>query len=107
MKKHIIRIAAVLLVALSACKKSFLDEKVYSIFTPAALVDSLAFDAAVVGVQSQYALWHTVLGVPYYSEGWLCVWQMVPDVSYNKEIDDLGPFAIPYTNYENLASTDT
>ncbi|HEX9512295.1 MAG TPA: RagB/SusD family nutrient uptake outer membrane protein [Puia sp.] len=106
MKKHIIRIAAVLLVALSACKKSFLDEKVYSIFTPAVLVDSLAFDAAVVGVQSQYALWHTIVGDPYDSEGWLCVWQMGTDVAYNKEIADLDPFAIPYTNYENLTSTD-
>src|SRR5258708_24596716 len=106
MKKHIIRIAAVLLVALSACKKSFLDEKVYSIFTPAVLVDSLAFDAAVVGVQSQYALWHTIVGDPYDSEGWLCVWQMGTDVAYNKEIADLDPFAIPYNNYENFTSTD-
>jgi hypothetical protein len=70
------------------------------------MVDSLAFDAAIVGVQSQYALWHTMAGDPYDSEGWLCVWQMGTDVAYNKEIADLDPFAIPYTNYENLTSTD-
>ena len=106
MKKYFISIAGVLLVVLSACKKSFLDEKVYSIYTPSVLTDSLAFEAAVVGVQSQYALWHTMVGDPYDSEGWLCVWQMGTDVAYNKEIADLDPFAIPYTNYENLTSTD-
>ena len=106
MKNFIIIICAVLLITASACKKTFLDEKVYSIFTPEVLVDSLAFDAAIVGVQSQYALWHTQEGDPYDSEGWLCVWQMGTDVAYNKEIADLDPFAIPYTNYENLTSTD-
>jgi starch-binding outer membrane protein, SusD/RagB family len=106
MKKYILYIMAVLLVALSACKKSFLNEKVYSIYTPDVLIDSLAFDAAIVGIQSQYALWHTMVGDPYDSEGWLCVWQMGTDVAYNKEIADLDPFAIPYTNYENLTSTD-
>src|SRR5882757_3656983 len=106
MKKYILPVAAIWLIMLSACKKSFLNEKVYSIFTPDVLTDSLAFEAAIVGVQSQYALWHTMAGDPYDSEGWLCVWQMGTDVAYNEEIADLDPFAIPYTNYENLTSTD-
>ena len=106
MKKYILHITAVLVVALSGCKKSFLAEKVYSTFTPEVLVDSLAFEAAIVGIQSQYALWHTQEGDPYDSEGWLCVWQIGTDVAYNKAIADQDPFAIPYTNYESLTSTD-
>src|ERR1700730_11671544 len=108
MRKYIkiVSIITFLVVTLTNCKKTFLAEKVYSIFTPDVLIDSLAFDAAIVGVQSQYALWHTIMGDPNDSEGWLCVWQMGTDVAYNKEIADLDPFAIPYTNYENLTSTD-
>lgn len=108
MKKYV-KILAVLFIALtifSACNKSFLDEKVYSNFTPDALNDSLAFEGAVVGIQSQYALWNTMGNDNLNSQGFLCVWQMGTDVAYNKAVADLDPFAIPYTNYENLTSTD-
>ncbi len=108
MKKYI-KIVAVLVVVLStitSCKKTFLDEKVYSNYTPAALTDSLAFEAAIVGIQNQYALWHTLGADNVNSQGWLCVWQVGTDVAYNKAVADLDPFVIPYTNYENLTSTD-
>jgi hypothetical protein len=64
MKKNykIIKIVVILAVSFSAiasCSKSFLNEKIYSSFTPEALSDSLAFEAAVAGIQSQYMLWHT------------------------------------------------
>lgn len=108
MKKYIkIFIASVVVVsAITSCKKTFLDEKVYSNFTPDALNDSLAFEASIVGIQNQYALWQTLGASDVNSQGFLCVWQMGTDVAYNKAPADLDPFAIPYTNYENLTSTD-
>jgi starch-binding outer membrane protein, SusD/RagB family len=90
----------------TSCKKTFLDEKVYSSYTSDALSDSLSFEAAIAGIQSQYALWHTIGADNVNSQGWLCVWQMGTDVAYNKAPADLDPLAVPYTNYENLTSTD-
>jgi starch-binding outer membrane protein, SusD/RagB family len=108
MKKYIkIFIAiAVVLSTTTSCKKTFLDEKIYSSFTPTALSDSLSFEAAIIGIQNQYALWHTLGNSDVNSQGFLCVWQMGTDVAYNKAPADLDPFAVPYTNYENLTSTD-
>jgi starch-binding outer membrane protein, SusD/RagB family len=108
MKKYI-KIFIAMVVVLSAttsCKKTFLDEKIYSSFTPVALSDSLSFEAAIIGIQNQYALWHTLGNSDVNSQGFLCVWQMGTDVAYNKAPADLDPFAVPYTNYENLTSTD-
>lgn len=111
MKKNskTIKIFIVLVVVFSAitsCKKNFLDEKIYSSFTPEALNDSLAFEAAIAGIQSQYMLWHTYKEDPPGNQGWLTVWQIGTDVAYNKAVADLDPLSIPYTNYENLTSTD-
>lgn len=107
--KHYKILAAVSIAAMcaiSACKKSFLDEKVYSKFTPEALNDSLAFEAGIIGLQSQYSLWNTMNENENGNQGFLCVWQMGTDVAYNKAPDDLDPMAIPYTNYEKLNSAD-
>jgi starch-binding outer membrane protein, SusD/RagB family len=98
--------AVVMLITAVSCKKTFLDEEVYSNFTPDALSDSLSFEAAIAGIQSQYGLWHTLGNDNVNSQGFLCVWQMGTDVAYNKAPADLDPFAVPYTNYENLTSTD-
>jgi starch-binding outer membrane protein, SusD/RagB family len=108
MKKYIkIFIAIVVVISTTtSCKKTFLDEKIYSSFTPVALSDSLSFEAAIIGIQNQYALWHTLGNSDVNSQGFLCVWQMGTDVAYNKAPADLDPFAVPYTNYENLTSTD-
>lgn len=108
MKKYIKIFIAVVVVlsATTSCKKTFLDEKIYSSFTPTALSDSLSFEAAIIGIQNQYALWHTLGNSDVNSQGFLCVWQMGTDVAYNKAPADLDPFAVPYTNYENLTSTD-
>jgi len=108
MKKY--KIIIVLFVAaamiLPACKKDFLKEQVYSKFTPEALNDSLAFEASIVGLQSQYSLWNTMNENQNGNQGFLCVWQMGTDVAYNKAPDDLDPMSIPYTNYEKLTSAD-
>jgi hypothetical protein len=98
--------AVVVLAVTTSCKKTFLDEEVYSAFTSTALNDSLAFESAIAGIQSQYELWHTLGNDNVNSQGFLCVWQMGTDVAYNKAPADLDPFAVPYTNYENLTATD-
>jgi hypothetical protein len=108
MKKYIKLLAVIVVasIAITSCKKNFLDEKVESSFTPEALNDSLAFEAAIVGIQNQYQLWHTIANDVSNSQGWLTVWQMGTDVAFNKSIADLDPWSIPYTNYENLTATD-
>lgn len=108
MKKYtcIFTVIAAALFLLPACKKDFLKESVYSKFTPEALNDSLAFEASIIGLQSQYNLWNTMEEDPNGNQGFLCVWQMGTDVAFNKAPDDLDPMSIPYTNYEKLTSQD-
>ena len=108
MKKYKYILIAIVAAAiiLPACKKDFLKENVYSKFTPEALNDSLAFEASIVGLQSQYSLWNTMNENQNGNQGFLCVWQMGTDVAYNKAPDDLDPMSIPYTNYEKLTSAD-
>jgi hypothetical protein len=108
MKKYIklLLVTAAALILAPGCKKSFLNETVYSKFTPQALTDSLGFEAAIVGIQSQYNLWNTMEEDPGGNQGFLCAWQMGTDVAFNKSPADLDPVAIPYTNYEKLTSTD-
>ncbi len=104
--KYILIVIMAAAIMLPACKKDFLTEKVYSKFTPEALNDSLAFEASIVGLQSQYSLWNTMNEDQNGNQGFLCVWQMGTDVAYNKAPDDLDPMSIPYTNYEKLSSAD-
>jgi starch-binding outer membrane protein, SusD/RagB family len=108
MKKYSIVFFAILSIILTAssCKKTFLEEEVFSNYRPESLNDSLSFESAIAGIQSQYALWHTLGNDNVNSQGFLCLWQMGTDVAYNKAAADLDPFAVPYTNYENLTSTD-
>jgi len=104
--KYILIVIVSAVIILSSCSKDFLKEKVYSKFTPEALNDSLAFEASIVGLQSQYSLWNTMNENQNGNQGFLCVWQMGTDVAYNKAPDDLDPMSIPYTNYEKLSSAD-
>ncbi len=108
MKKYIQLTLAILIFLFAAvsCKKNFLTEKVYSNFTPQTLTDSLAFEAAVAGIQSQYDIWHTIANDNLNSQGWLCVWQIGTDVAFNKSPADFDPMSIPYTNYTLLNSSD-
>lgn len=108
MIKHI-KILIVIIVAsltIVSCKKDFLNEKVESSFTPEALSDPLSFEAAIVGLQGQYGLWHTLAQDPLTSQGWLAAWQVGTDVAFNKSVADIDPFMVPYINYEKLTSTD-
>jgi hypothetical protein len=102
MKKYsIILIAATMLVvAFTSCKKSFLDEKPYSSYTPLTLTDSLGFEASLIG------LYQFQTGIITYSgnQGWPSVWQVGTDVA-NATANQQG-LEVPYYNYAQLTNTD-
>ncbi|OCX53739.1 carbohydrate-binding protein SusD [Mucilaginibacter sp. PPCGB 2223] len=103
MKKYstIIISAGVLLATLStSCKKSFLNEKPYSAYTPVTLTDSLGFEASAIG------LYQYTTGILTYSgnQGWPAVWAVGTDVA-NSTAQQEG-IEIPYYNYGQLTSSD-
>ncbi len=101
MKKNI-RISllfAVLLVAATSCKKSYLDEKPYSSYTAATLTDSLGFEAQIVGLYNQFSNFYTQAD----NQGWLCIWQVGTDVAFATQPQGI---ETPYYNYTTLTPTD-
>jgi hypothetical protein len=91
----------------SSCQNDYLDEKLYSSYDPTELNDELGLNAALVGLQNQYSAWHTFIALPNATgQGWLACWQIGTDVAYNKAPADMDPWAVPFTNYANLTSTD-
>lgn len=101
MKKYFILIAAcVLALAISSCKKSYLDETPYSSYTPLTLTDSLGFEASEIG------LYNLETGILTYSgrQGWPSVWQVGTDVA-NATAQQEG-IEVPYYNYASLTNSD-
>lgn len=102
MKKYsiILLSASVFAMALTSCKKSFLDEKPYSSYTPLTVTDSLGFEASLVG------LYQYQTGILTYSgrQGWPSVWQVGTDVA-NATANQEG-IEVPYYNYAQLTNTD-
>ena len=92
--------AAVLAMAFASCKKSFLDEKPYSSYTPLTLTDSLGLEASAIG------LYNLQTGILTYSsaQGWPSVWQVGTDVA-NATVQQQG-IEVPYYNYSQLTATD-
>lgn len=103
MKKHIITILCVCLVlqGLYSCKKSFLDEKLYSYYAPETLKDSLGFDAAAIGLYYQLGLFFTKSD----AQGWPSVWNAGTDIAYVPPTQKQG-IEVPYYDYTQLISTD-
>lgn len=101
MKKYIINFVAFAFViaVFVSCKKSFLDEKLYSSFAPETLSDSLGLEASLTGLYYDLSLWYTYSG----NQGWLCVWQAGTDIAYPAQPEG---YEIPYTDYSKLISTD-
>ncbi|WP_184542265.1 RagB/SusD family nutrient uptake outer membrane protein [Mucilaginibacter sp. FT3.2] len=102
MKKYSIIVASVsvLIIAFASCKKSYLNEKPYSLYTPLTLNDSLGFEAAAVGL---YNYESTILTYSS-AQGWPSVWQVGTDVA-NATANQQG-IEVPYYNYAQLTSTD-
>lgn len=96
-----------MIIGVTSCSTDFLDEKLYSSYNPTELNDELGLNAALVGLQNQYAVWQTFQQMPGASgQGWLGCWQIGTDVAYNKAPADMDPWCVPFTNYENLTPTD-
>jgi len=101
MKKITIYILACFFVSVgfSSCKKSFLDEKLYSSYAPETLSDSLGLESSLSGLYHDFSLWYTYSG----HQGWLSVWQAGTDIAYPVQPEG---YEVPYSNYSQLLSTD-
>jgi len=107
MKNKIYIIYLIIILGISSCGKDFLDEKLYSNFNPTELNNELGLNAALIGLQNQYSTWHTFMAnAAGGGQGWLGCWQIGTDVAFNKAPADNDPWMVPFTNYENLTSTD-
>ncbi len=102
MKKYsIISISAILAIsAFTSCKKSFLDEKPQSSYTPLTLADSLGVEASEIG------LYNLTTGTLTYSsaQGLPSVWQVGTDVA-NATAQQQG-IEVPYYDYNQLGAND-
>src|SRR5690625_7368914 len=101
MKKYIVYIVIFLLgvITFTSCKKSFLNEKLYSSYAPETLNDSLGIESSLSGLYYDLSLWYTYSG----NQGWLCAWQAGTDIAYLAQPEG---YEIPYTNYNRLIPTD-
>jgi hypothetical protein len=101
MKKYsLLVVVCIIALAVASCKKTFLDEKPFSAYTPLTLTDSLGFEAAAIG------LYNYETGILTYSgnQGWPSVWQIGTDVA-NATAQQEG-IEVPYYNYATLTNTD-
>ncbi|NCD68121.1 RagB/SusD family nutrient uptake outer membrane protein [Mucilaginibacter agri] len=99
-KYSLAMVAGMLALAITSCKKNYLDEKPYSSYTPLTLTDSLGFEASAIG------LYNYETGILTYSsrQGWPSVWQVGTDVA-NATAQQEG-IEVPYYNYGLLTNTD-
>jgi hypothetical protein len=99
-KLNILLIVILTSVGLMSCKKSFLDEKSDSAYTPTVtLKDSLGLDAAIAGLQESVREQYTMQS----TQSLLCIFQVGTDVC----IDANGNGEeYPYHNYATLNSQD-
>jgi hypothetical protein len=96
----ILGVASVMMLGFNSCKKSFLEEKPYSSYTPVTVTDSLGIEASLVGMyqyQTGTLTWSS-------DQGWPSVWQIGTDVA-NATAQQQG-VEVPYYNYAQLTSQD-
>ena len=86
---------------LSSCKKTFLDEKVYSAYAPETLTDSLGFEASVIGLHNHLSTFFSYSD----QQGWPSVWHAGTDVAFVPPSQKQG-IEVPYYDYNQLISTD-
>lgn len=101
MKKHInIYLSALLaLTVIASCKKSFLDERPFSTYSPETLKDSLGFDASLVGLYNHFSNFYTRSD----RQGWVSVWQVGTDIAFAASPEGV---ETPYFKYELLNPQD-
>lgn len=104
MKKTYLIISFVIagcLLMFSACKKTYLDEEVYSAYSPQTLNDSLGFEASIIGMHNHLSTFFS------YSDpqGWPSVWHAGTDIALVPPTQRQG-IEIPYYDYTQLIATD-
>ena len=92
-------IYGLVLLALPSCKKSFLNEQVFSSYAPETLADSLGLEASIIGLQNQFSQFYTYSD----NQGWLATWQVGTDVAFAANPQGV---EVPYYNYPSLTSSD-
>lgn len=97
----IVAVFAGVFTLISSCKKTYLDEEVYSAYSPVTLTDSLGFEASVIGLHNLFSTFAT------YSDpqGWPSVWQAGTDIAFVPPSQKQG-IEVPYYDYTQLISTD-
>jgi hypothetical protein len=102
-KSNYILLAAItgVFALLTSCKKTFLDEEVYSSYSPVTLTDSLGFEASVIGMHNHFSTFYS------YSDpqGWPSVWHAGTDIAYVPPSQKQG-IEVPYYDYSQLITTD-
>jgi hypothetical protein len=88
-----------LVFSITGCKKDFLDETVYSAYSPSTLKDELGFEASLAGLFNHLSQFYTTSD----RQGWLSVWQVGTDIAYAAQQEGI---EVPYYNYPQLVSTD-
>ena len=86
-------------VAMTGCKKSFLEERVYSAYAPSTLSDSLGMEASITGLYNHLSQFFTTSD----RQGFLSVWQVGTDIAWPAQPEGV---ETPYYNYTQLVSTD-
>lgn len=84
---------------ISSCSKKFLQEDVYSNYSPETLTDSLGFEASIVGMHNHLSTLFSYAD----QQGWPSVWQVGTDIAYATQPQGV---EVPYYNYATLISTD-
>lgn len=103
MKKNIIIIAGIIatLQLFTSCKKTFLDEEVYSSYAPETLADSLGLEASVTGLHNHMSNFFSYAD----QQGWPSVWQAGTDIAWVPPTQKQG-IEVPYYDYNQLINTD-
>ncbi len=103
MKKttYILLLAVGTLQFFSSCKKDYLEEELYSSYSPVTLTDSLGFEASAVGLYNHMSTFFS------YSDpqGWPSVWHAGTDIAFVPPSQKQG-IEVPYYDYNQLINTD-
>lgn len=85
----------------SSCKKNYLEEELYSSYSPVTLTDSLGFEASAVGLYNHLSTFFS------YSDpqGWPSVWHAGTDIAFVPPSQKQG-IEVPYYDYNQLINTD-
>lgn len=103
MKKitYILLLAVSVTQLFSACKKNYLDEELYSSYSPVTLTDSLGFEASAVGLYNHLSTFFSYSD----QQGWPSVWHAGTDIAFVPPSQKQG-IEVPYYDYNQLINTD-